>query len=416
MRNDVLDQLRRRKRAQANVRQYHDTLAPPSDPADLAQHAEQDRLFNRFGLAVLRLTSECFHELDPRDQQVLLAREVVRLPYGRVAGMLNLAETQVGMIIRRARVRLVNRIADRLPEVSAEGSGPTREEDISLLREAVRSCLDGRVGTKNVKGLMAHMLEASMEAGRSKLADLLYEMAKACLVEAPGFSSHTLINARPRPSDVVADDMRQLASRMKHVGPPVDVNNLTGTRSAPDTALADADACLEQLAGLEGKSGRQQVAVALCHIHAGEPERAETVLRPLLERELPPITRQNVSRNLALALLRQERYADALELSENAADEWPDDPVRVMNLCFSAARLGDAGSFERNARLLISIHRQSPTERVQTWIDGMLLPLAADAGLSAPDRKQLAAEIDALGASKSALDGNGEDVEKKGGP
>jgi RNA polymerase sigma factor (sigma-70 family) len=416
MRNDVLDQLRRRKRAQANVQRYQDTLVPPSDPALLAQHAEQDQIFNRFGLAVLRLTGECFHELDPRDQQVLLAREIVRLPYERVAGMLNLAEAQVGMIIRRARVRLVNRITDRLPEVSAEGEEPVREEDISILRDAVLNCLEGRVGTKNVQGLMGRMLEASLEAGRARLADLLYEMAKACLVEAPGFSSHTLIRSHPRRTDVVADDVRQLATRMESVGPTVDVRKLKGTPPAPATALDDAAACLAQLAALEGESGRQQVALALTHIHRGEPGEAEAVLRPLLERELQPSTRQNASRNLALALLRQQRFADALELSEAAADEWPDDPVRVMNLCFAAARLQDADRFEQNARLLLSIQRQSPSMRVQAWIDDMLGPLAAAAGLSEAGWKRLASEVGAPAAPGAGPEGNGEDVAKKGGP
>jgi RNA polymerase sigma factor (sigma-70 family) len=416
MRNDVLDQLRKHKRAQANVRNYQDTLVPPSDPALDAQHAEQDRLFNRFGDAVLQLTGECFHELDPRDQQVLLAREIVRLPYERVAGMLKLDESQVGMIIRRARVRLVSRIADRLPEVSAESGGPTREEDLEVLRESVRSCLDGRVGTKNVKGLMARMLEASIEAGRRKLADLLYEMAKACLVEAPGFSSHTLIRLPPRRTDVVADDMRQLASRLKHVEPAVSLAPVMGTPPAPDSALADADACLAKLAALEGETGRQQVALALCHIHAGEPDRAEAVLRPLLERDLPPTTRQNASRNLALALMRQQRFADALEASEAAADQWPDDPVRVMNVCFAAARLGKVERFDQNARLLISIQRQSPAPRVQAWIDDMLAPLAADAGLSAAAWKELAAEIGSPGASGGTSNGKREDVMKKGEP
>jgi tetratricopeptide (TPR) repeat protein len=151
-------------------------------------------------------------------------------------------------------------------------------------------------------------------------------------------------------------------------------------------------------------------------IHAGEPEAAEAVLRPLLKRELPPTTRQNASRNLALALMRQQRFADALKASEAAGDEWPDDPVRAMNLCFASARLGDVTLFNQNARLLISIQQQSPTERVQTWIDTMLGPLAADAGLSNAGWKELAAEMGSPGMASNTPSGNREEAEKKGEP
>ena len=78
------------------------------------------------------------------------------------------------------------------------------------------------------------------------------------------------------------------------------------------------------------------------------------------------------------------------------ADEWPDDPVRVMNLCFAAARLRDRARFETNARLLVSIQRQAPTARVQAWIEHDLRDLATQADLSGPWLDELMAKADRL--------------------
>ena len=380
MRNDVLDQLRQQKRAQANVRTWHATQTVPPDPAEEIQRQEQDDLLAGFGQDVLAVTSECFADLDAREQQVLVAREIVRLPYERVASMLNLAPDQVGMIIRRARVHLVNRIVERLPARVAQRRAPA--EDVAALQATVRSCLDGKTGAKAVKGLMQRMLEQSVAAARAKLADLVYEMAKACLVQAPGFASRTLIRTEPRRSDVVADEVRRMAERLREADAPIDVGRVPLTRPVPATALDDTRACLQRLEQIEGASGRQQVAVALCHIQAGECAAGEVVLRRLLQRDdLPPVTRQNAARNLQLAMLRQERFAEALAAADEHADEWPDDPVRVMNVCFAAARLADRPRFERAARLLFSIQRTAPTERVADWLSSLLPELARDLGL-----------------------------------
>ena len=380
MRNDVLDQLRQVKRAQANVRTWHATQPVPPDPAEEIQRQEQDDLLAGFGQDVLRLTGECFAELEVRDQQVLVAREIVRLPYDRVASMLNLAPDQVGMIIRRARVHLVNRIVEKLP--AQIGKRKVAAEDVAELQATVRSCLDSKDGAKAVKGLMQRMLDQSVAAARSTLADLVYEMVKACLVQAPGFSGRMLIRDEPRRSEVVADEVRRIADRLREADAPVDVGRIPLTRPAPATAVADARACLQRLEQIEGSSGRHQVALALCHVHAGESAAAEVVLRRLLLREdLAPVTRQNAARNLQLALLRQERFADALAAADEHADEWPDDPARVMNVCFAAARLGDRARFEHSARQLADLQRDAPTTRVSDWLASLLPQLAGDLGL-----------------------------------
>lgn len=396
MRNDVLDHLRQQKRAAANHRTWHATQVQPADPADELQRRERDALLAGLGGEVLRLTAECFGELEPRDQQVLLAREVVRMPYERVASLLGLQPDQVGMIIRRARMHLVERLLERLP---AGAAGP-RAVELDELHAALRAALGGRAGVKAVGGLVQHMLDQSVAAARAKLADLVYEMAKACLVAAPDFAERMLVGAEPRHAGVVADEVRRLAARLDHADAHVDVTDVERTRPAPATALQDARACLQHLERLEGRSGRQQVALALCHVHSGDPATAEPLLRGLLAREdLPPVTRRNAARNLQLALLRAERHADALAACDAHADEWPDDPARLMNTCFAAARLVDAPRFAQAARQLAQLQRHAPEARVADWLDRLLPSLARDLGLPGDWAREL---IESLGPPDEA--------------
>ena len=124
------------------------------------------------------------------------------------------------------------------------------------------------------------------------------------------------------------------------------------------------------------------MALALHHIHTGQLTDAEQLLRGLVDTDIPAITRQNVFRNLTLVLLRQERWDDALGVAESSAADWPDDPVRVMNVCYATARLGDAEGFEAHARRLVAIQAREQHPRVSTWIDEELPRLADVLGLS----------------------------------
>lgn len=375
MRNEVLDHLRRDKRTQVFVRRYHDVLPEPVDPSKAAECAEEDALLGDFGEGLVDLTDSCFHDLDRRDKQVLIAREVLHLSYERVARLLDLNERQIGMVIRRARQHLADRVVERLGELP-EGGGN------DAARRLVLSCLASKERVKNVRGLVQQMLDASLRAGRRRLADLLYEMAKACLLEVPRFAERTLVNSTPRPREEVAHDIAHLSARLKNV----DAEELElGTLGADQRRdrLASAELCLAKLALVEGESGRQQVALALQRIYAERLEEAEQLLRALIDRDLPPITRLNVFRNLTLCLLRQERWDEALLVCHDSADEWPDDPVRLMNACFGTARLGRVADFENALLSLARVHAAEPQLRVAAWLDGECRALAHDLSLPA---------------------------------
>lgn len=381
MRNDALDHKRHVRRAQRNDTDYSQTLATPADPAEMAELTEQDRIFEAVGGTVLEVTSECFHRLDDRDQQVLIAREIAGLPYDSVARMLKLQQHQVGMIIRRARINLADLIVERLTDIATADSelGP---KESRLLQDTVVRSLESKGRAKNVQTLVEHMLATSKRAAKERLAALIYEMAKACLIEHPGFSQEMSIHSVPRRSDVVADDIRQI---QKRVDDATDVSTLVAGRPEPDSALANAFCCLEALKSVEGESGRQQVAWALSLIYDRRPQEAEVLLRRLETRELPSITRQNVSRNLTLALLRQGKFEEALESSLAAADEWPEDPVRLTNVCTAAARLQKKDVFEQSLVELVDVHVRRPSDQVATWLQGLLRALAEDVGVYGAD-------------------------------
>lgn len=398
MRNSVFDQMRQQRRARAGSERYLGTLGVPRDPALQAEHHEEDGLLQRCGERLLSLTDECFHQLDARDKNVLVAREILGMSYDRVAGLLELESGQVGMIIRRARQHLADLLVARLPEL------PLADDSLQPATDLVRRYLQCKERSKNVGSLVQRMLEAAADAGRRRLADLVYEMAKSCLLAVPDFEQRMLVRQAPRGRQQVADDVRHMSARLAAVAeqPPVtrvaDVARHLTTREA---ALDDTLTCLHSLEQLEGPSGRSQVALALHHIHTGRLTEAERLLRALAEADIPAVTRQNVFRNLTLTLLRQERWDDALEIAEISGVDWPDDPVRHMNICYATARLGNAEGFESHVRRLVALNVASPQPRVQAWIDRELQPLAQAVGLQGERLNTLV-----LSAREDAADGN----------
>lgn len=376
MKNAVYDQLRHQKRAQLGGPRYQDTLSHPGDPADVAQDQEETALLSRFGEAITELTESCLHKLDPREKNVLVAREILGMSYDRVASMLSLQADQVGMIIRRARKQLADRLVESLDD---QRPGDMDDDAVARTRDLVRASLQSKERVKNVRTLVQRLLDESAMAGRRHLADLIYELSKSSLLSVPGLQSRMLVASQPRHRDVVAGDVRNITARLAGVDEAVDsraVASLTKPPSAGN-ALDDTARCLAVLAQIEGPSGRQQVATALHLIYSSRLDEAEALLRQLAEQDLPAKTRQNVYRNLTMTLLRQERWSDALQIAERSADEWPADPVQVMNVCYAAARTGDVPRFEANVQHLACIERQQPSSRVKSWMDGELPGLAA---------------------------------------
>jgi RNA polymerase sigma factor (sigma-70 family) len=114
MRNDARNQLRQSARALRRNLSFHATLAEPADPSAEADQREQERGIARLGLFLLLVVGLCFHQLSARDRQALLLREVDGMPYDELAGALKLPANQVGSVLRRARERLMKKLASAL--------------------------------------------------------------------------------------------------------------------------------------------------------------------------------------------------------------------------------------------------------------------------------------------------------------
>jgi RNA polymerase sigma factor (sigma-70 family) len=114
MRNDARNQLRQSARALRRHLHFHATLAEPADPSAQADEREQERGVARLGQFLLLVVGHSFHALSARDRQALLLREVDGLSYEELAAALSLPPNQVGSVLRRARERLMRKIAATL--------------------------------------------------------------------------------------------------------------------------------------------------------------------------------------------------------------------------------------------------------------------------------------------------------------
>ncbi len=117
MRNDALNLIRSQTRAQVRHEAYHSTLKTVCDPLDELIDTDHVEAIARAGVCLMSVVGLCFHELSERDRAVLIAREVDDLSYRDVAARLDVAENQVGTVLKRARRRLSERIASALTGV-----------------------------------------------------------------------------------------------------------------------------------------------------------------------------------------------------------------------------------------------------------------------------------------------------------
>ena len=150
MRNDALNQLRQYRRAQARHAIWGERfLGDSADPATLIAEREESELLERSGTTFLIVVNQCFHELAERERRVLLAREVDKLSYDAIAEDLRLPRNQVGMILKRARGRLAERIDatfERLREARARAQARGERASVErgdIVREAAPGDGDG---------------------------------------------------------------------------------------------------------------------------------------------------------------------------------------------------------------------------------------------------------------------------------
>lgn len=113
MRNEAINQLRRRQRLHQHTLEYGELqadLQAPADPAVLLADREHHEDVRLLGTVFLTVVNQCFHSLRTRDRQALTLREIEGMSYEDIAVQLAVPRPQVGMIIKRARTRLARQI------------------------------------------------------------------------------------------------------------------------------------------------------------------------------------------------------------------------------------------------------------------------------------------------------------------
>lgn len=251
-----------------------------------------------------------------------------------------------------------------------------------LLHEAL-TYLTGEGRRDTPEQLLQRLHVSFRAAGREKLADLVYELAKACLRALPDFTVRTLLHAEPRPPQIISGEMSTMSECLRTAGDATDVSDIARRRPEQAAPLADARKCLAALESLEGLSGRQQLAAALAHVHAGEAAQGETLLRALLARpDEPSEIRRIAEVNLAFALLRQKKFADAVPVARAGQRRSPNDPVPWFNLLAAQSELSDPEAFEDSVRGLAALQSRVRSPLVEAWARHDLAMLGRSAGLA----------------------------------
>jgi len=124
MRFDALNQLRSLRRAQkrdTHFEEFETLRRQPLNPSQVAEVREDGVKLAHLATLLLALVGRCFHDLKIRDRRILICREIEGLSYDEIAAAMDLPRSQVGMILKRARLRLATRIDRALPEPTSAG-------------------------------------------------------------------------------------------------------------------------------------------------------------------------------------------------------------------------------------------------------------------------------------------------------
>jgi len=239
----------------------------------------------------------------------------------------------------------------------------TALELLRAQRDAVQFLTASSVVTPGhtaVEGILA----SSARAGREKLADLLYEMAKACLIVLPDLKRRIERKVEPREVPVVSNELRSINSRLENSDGAVALREVPQQTPEEARALRVARTCLEILDNVEGPSERQQLAWSQVLIFEGQPADAERVLRRLLARGVSDANCIHVLRNTTMSLNEQRRYRDSVEFAKSALSQCPNDCILLYNLAVSLASLKAQPEFRAVSSRLAELGSQE----MPTWL------------------------------------------------
>ena len=217
-------------------------------------------------------------------------------------------------------------------------------ELLQTQRDAVQF-LTGTSVIRPADTAVEQILTTTARAGREKLADLLYEMSKACLIVLPDLKLRIERKVEPRQVPVVSSELRSINVRLEMTDGSITLSDVPKQTPEEARALKVARNCLAILDNVEGASERQQLAWSQLLIFEGNPAEAERALRKLLETGVSAVNHQFALRNVLMALNQQRKYAESAEFAERALLEYPDDCALLYNLSVAVASLRDRERF-----------------------------------------------------------------------
>jgi tetratricopeptide (TPR) repeat protein len=211
------------------------------------------------------------------------------------------------------------------------------------------------------------VLARGQAQGQKKLADLVYELVKACLVVVQDIDRRLHLDRRPREQAVIGREVRDVAARL----PEADRRRLaelpTGSAST-ERALVAARSCVQILGQLEGRSERQRLSYAVMLICDGQPTEAEACLREFLH-DPSRVHRRMAYWNLLWALNRQQKFEQSIDVAQSSLREFPDDWELNFNLAVASAWRRDRARFLSAAR---SLRLSASAESTRAFREGVL--------------------------------------------
>ncbi|HEX5010664.1 MAG TPA: hypothetical protein VFY71_09695 [Planctomycetota bacterium] len=255
--------------------------------------------------------------------------------------------------------------ADVLTHVPACHPCTTSLTVIAAQRDAIRHLTAEPGGTA-----VEYLLERGAKAGERKLADLVYELAKACVEVAHDLERRLRMADHPRTRGVVFSEVRQAAARNTRSNAQALASRLPSESAPGERAVAASVSCLAILRELEGESERFGLTEAVLLIASDRAGEAEKRLHRLVSRPLTPVNRKFALWNLTWALLEQGKYTEVVSVGSDALREVPGDWSINFNLASACAWLRDLSGFERHAAALRKA--KAPSERDRSFRDRLL--------------------------------------------
>jgi len=225
---------------------------------------------------------------------------------------------------------------------------------LAAQRQGIKSLVVDSEGGTAVERVLARGLQESTR----KLADLVYELAKACLVVVQDIDRRLHLERRPRDQQVIEREVRGVTSRLPARDRQV-LNGLPHVKPSEETALVAAESCIRILERVEGATERQRLSWAVWLICAGREPQAEVELRDGLSRGVFADNSIHAMNNLLWSLNRQGKFTEMLSAGAPAARKFPDSWLVQFNAAVAASHCGKRSEFRTFARKLRTLHRRA---------------------------------------------------------